>query len=106
MFSVGDQVLLSTANLRNEERAPKLAPKFIGPFSVSRVVSSVAYELELPATHVSCAPRVPRRASSDRIEMAPPPSPTDSSCPSDPVPMCCLTPASRHGRWSESSASE
>ena len=50
VFSVGDQVLLSTAHLRNEERAPKLAPKFIGPFAVSRVVSSVAYELELPAS--------------------------------------------------------
>jgi hypothetical protein len=50
VFSVGDQVLLSTANLRNEARAPKLAPKFIGPFPICRVVSSVAYELELPAT--------------------------------------------------------
>ena len=48
LFSVGDQVLLSTANLRNEQRAPKLAPKFVGPFAVCRVVSSVAYELALP----------------------------------------------------------
>ena len=40
MFSVGDEVMLSTANLRNEERAPKLAPKYIGPFPVTRVVSS------------------------------------------------------------------
>jgi hypothetical protein len=50
VLKVGDQVMLSTANLKNELRAPKLAPKFIGPFPVRRVVSSVAYELELPRT--------------------------------------------------------
>ncbi len=49
-FCVGDEVLLSTANLRHELRAPKLAPKFIGPFSISRVISDVAYELTLPDT--------------------------------------------------------
>ena len=49
-FKVGDQVLLSTANIRNQGRAPKLAPRFIGPFSVCRVVSDVAYELKLPPT--------------------------------------------------------
>ena len=49
-FHVGDRVLLSTAHLRNEERAPKLAPKFIGPFLIQRVVSAVAYELKLPAS--------------------------------------------------------
>src|SRR6185312_9837229 len=49
-FSIGDQVLLSTANLRNEARAPKLAPRFIGPFPIVRVVSAVAYELDLPTT--------------------------------------------------------
>ena len=48
-FSVGDQVLLSTAHLRNTDRAPKLSPKYIGPFDIVRVVSSVAYELKLPA---------------------------------------------------------
>jgi hypothetical protein len=49
-FKVGDKVLLSTANLKNEERAPKLAPKFIGPFKITRVVSKVAYQLQLPST--------------------------------------------------------
>jgi len=47
-FKVGDQVLLSTANLNNQDRAPKLLPKFTGPFKIKRVVSPVAYELELP----------------------------------------------------------
>jgi hypothetical protein len=50
VFKKGDMVLLSTANLRNEQRAPKLSPKFIGPFPIIRVVSDVAYELELPDT--------------------------------------------------------
>jgi hypothetical protein len=50
VFDEGDMVLLSTANLRNENRAPKLSPKYIGPFPISRVVSDVAYELMLPAT--------------------------------------------------------
>jgi hypothetical protein len=50
VFKEGDMVLLSTANLRNEGRAPKLSPKFIGPFPIVRVVSDVANELLLPAT--------------------------------------------------------
>ena len=49
-LKVGDQVLLSTANIRNQDRAPKLAPRFIGPFKVVRVISDVAYELKLPVT--------------------------------------------------------
>lgn len=49
-FKVGDQVLLSTAHLRNMDRAPKLYPKFIGPYKIKRVVSSVAYELDLPSS--------------------------------------------------------
>ena len=49
-FAEGDSVLLSTANVRNENRAPKLCPKYIGPFVISRVISDVAYELALPAT--------------------------------------------------------
>lgn len=48
-FKLGDQVLLSTAHLRNTDRAPKLSPKYIGPFEITRVVSPVAYELKLPA---------------------------------------------------------
>jgi hypothetical protein len=52
-FAVGDRVLLSTAHLRLvgagvTERAPKFACRFIGPFPVTRVVNSNAYELGLP----------------------------------------------------------
>ena len=51
-FAVGDSVLLSTEHLRlkNPDRSKKLLGKFIGPFKVARVVSSVAYELALPAS--------------------------------------------------------
>ncbi len=47
-YKEGDKVMLSTANLNNDNRAPKLAAKYIGPFEVKRVVSAVAYELALP----------------------------------------------------------
>ncbi len=50
VFNVGDAVLLSTANLKTDGRAPKLVAKYIGPFPISRVISDVAYELTLPAT--------------------------------------------------------
>jgi hypothetical protein len=46
-FVVGQEVLLSTVNL--SFKVPrKLQPKFIGPFKVQRVISPVAYQLELP----------------------------------------------------------
>ena len=50
VFQVGDQVLLSTEHLalKDKDRTKKLTSKYIGPFSITRVVSSVAYELQLP----------------------------------------------------------
>jgi transposase InsO family protein len=49
-FAVGDRVLLSTEHLRmiGVKRTPKLTFKYIGPFTVVRVVGSNAYELDLP----------------------------------------------------------
>jgi hypothetical protein len=51
-FRIGDRVMLSTANLRmiGKHRTPKLASKYIGPFTIKRVVNSNAYELNLPET--------------------------------------------------------
>ena len=49
---MGDSVLLSTEHLslKDKDRTKKLLSKFIGPFKVKRVVSKVAYELDLPST--------------------------------------------------------
>ena len=44
----GDQVWLSTTNLRMACPSKKLAPKFIGPFSVKKKLNEVSYELILP----------------------------------------------------------
>jgi transposase InsO family protein len=49
-FQLGDKVLLSTANLKSDKQAPKLSPKYIGPFTIKRVVSPVTCELELPSS--------------------------------------------------------
>ena len=47
-FQVGDQVLLSTTNLKVDDRARKLTSKYIGPFTIKNKISDVVYELELP----------------------------------------------------------
>jgi hypothetical protein len=47
-YKVGDKVWLSTANLMPEGPSRKLSAKWIGPFSVSTVISRTAYRLDLP----------------------------------------------------------
>jgi len=47
-LEVGDKVLLSTRDLQLKHRAPKLDPKFIGPYEVKKRVGKVSYELALP----------------------------------------------------------
>lgn len=52
-FLVGQQVLLSTKNLRlrNDEREKarmKLLPKYIGPYTITEKIGPVAYRLDLP----------------------------------------------------------
>jgi hypothetical protein len=50
-FSVGESVLLSTEHLRlvgSEGRTPKFTYKYIGPFTIKRVINANAYELDLP----------------------------------------------------------
>ena len=48
-FQVGDQVLLSTANLRLKASGTrKLLPRYIGPFAIVKKMGKVAYELHLP----------------------------------------------------------
>jgi hypothetical protein len=51
VFSVGDKVRLSTANLSLPSSiSRKLTARYVGPLVVERVVSPVAYKLKLPAS--------------------------------------------------------
>ena len=47
-YRVGDQVLLSTKNLRLQVPKKKLAARFIGPFQIRDAVGPQAYRLALP----------------------------------------------------------
>lgn len=48
-YAVGDKVLLSVKHFRLPKgRSPKLSPRYVGPFRVSKVISDTAYALELP----------------------------------------------------------
>jgi len=47
-FKEGDQVWLEATNLKLPYHTPKLAPRWQGPFRISKVVSPVAYQLTLP----------------------------------------------------------
>ena len=49
-FSVGQQVLLSSKNIRVKGPiTPKLMPKWIGPFSIAKRIGKLAYKLDLPS---------------------------------------------------------
>ena len=48
-FDIGDQVLLSTANLKlKESGSRKLLPRYIGPFPITAKMGTLAYQLHLP----------------------------------------------------------
>ena len=48
-YKVGDKVLLSTTDLRLRMKVtPKLTARYIGPFTIKRVLSTLNYELDLP----------------------------------------------------------
>ena len=51
MFEVGDGVVLSTHHISVNQHLPsKLRRRWIGPYRVARVISPVAYGLDLPPT--------------------------------------------------------
>ena len=50
-FEVGDEVVLSTRNIRVNQHLPsKLCRHWIGPYRVARVISAMVYGLDLPPT--------------------------------------------------------
>jgi hypothetical protein len=50
-FAVGDKVLLSSKNVAlKTPGVNKLLPKFLGPFTVTEVLSPVSYRLDLPSS--------------------------------------------------------
>lgn len=51
VYVVGQRVWLSTKNIPLRSVSNKLAPKFIGPFRVTRIISPVAVRLKLPPAY-------------------------------------------------------
>jgi len=81
-YKIGDKVLLSTQNISNpiDKHRPtrKLVPKYIGPYTVSSIISATAYKLDLPANlkihpvfHISLLKRYQER-SKDFSQITPP----------------------------------
>ncbi|RXN02924.1 Pol poly [Labeo rohita] len=51
VYVVGSKVWLSTKNIPLQSVSNKLAPKFIGPFPVTKIISPVAVRLKLPPVY-------------------------------------------------------
>ncbi|XDV37137.1 hypothetical protein PO909_006790 [Leuciscus waleckii] len=51
VYVVGQKVWLSTRNIPLHSVSNKLAPKFIGPFTVTKIISPVAVHLNLPPAY-------------------------------------------------------
>ncbi len=51
VYVVGQKVWLSTKNIPLRSVSNKLAPKFIGPFTVTKIISPVAVRLNLPPVY-------------------------------------------------------
>ena len=49
-YKIGDEVVFSTTTLRNDcpHLLAKLRARWVGPFTINRVVSPVAYKVDLP----------------------------------------------------------
>ena len=78
-YEVGDEVVLSTCHISVNQHLPsKLRRRWIGPYRVTRVISPVAYGLDLPPAwrihpvfHVSNLKRFQRSKEFEREERPP-----------------------------------
>ena len=82
IFSEGDKVYLSTRNLRTfgQHIPAKLRRRWVGPFTITKAISPVAYRLDLPlgwqihpTFHVSSLKRYIRHPEFEREAEPPPP---------------------------------
>ena len=80
-YEVGDEVVLTTRHLPVSQHLPaKLRRRWVGPFKIAKVISPVAYGLDLPPAwrvhpvfHVSNLKRFKRSGEFEREEQPPPP---------------------------------
>ncbi len=89
VYVVGQKVWLSTQNIPLRSVCNKLAPKFIGPFPVTKIISPVTVRLKLPpayrrihpAFHVSKIKPVFRSPLNPPTPVPPPPRLVDGNPP-------------------------
>ena len=79
-YKIGDQVLLSTRNIRTNQNRKKLGSQRIGPFAIKRIINELTYELEIPKQykihpvfHTSLLEPFKANTIPGRIQAIPPP---------------------------------
>jgi len=50
-YNMGDEVLLSTKNLKAKQPSRKLTHHFIGPYCIEKIIGRQAYKLTLPTAY-------------------------------------------------------